>query len=113
MEQRLDVWKIFREEPFSVAMHPSGLLLAVGFADKLRLMNLLLDDIRTCHEFPIKQCREVKFSNGGSMFAAVNGNIITVFDLNTCDKLVELRGHNSKVKIVFITLGRPIYPVQY
>lgn len=97
VEQRLDIWKIFQEEPFSLAMHPSGLHLVVGFADKLRLMNLLMDDVRTCHEIPIKQCREVKFSNGGSMFAAVNGNVITVFDFNTYEKLVDLRGHNSKV----------------
>lgn len=97
VEQRLDLWKVFQEEPFSLAMHPSGLHLVVGFADKLRVMNLLMDDVRTSHEIPIKQCREVKFSNGGSMLAAVNGNVITVFDFNTYDKLSDLRGHNSKV----------------
>lgn len=97
LEQRLDLWKAFQEEPYSLAMHPSGLHIVVGFADKIRLMNLLMDDVRTCHEISIKQCREVKFSNGGSMFAAVNGNVVTVFDFNTYDKLADLRGHNSKV----------------
>lgn len=99
VEQRLDLWKAFQEEPYSLAMHPSGLHIVVGFADKIRLMNLLMDDVRTCHEISIKQCREVKFSNGGSMFAAVNGNVVTVFDFNTYDKLADLRGHNSKVKM--------------
>lgn len=97
VEQRLDLSKAFQEEPYSLAMHPSGLHLVVGFADKIRLMNLLMDDVRPCHEISIKQCREVKFSNGGSMFAAVNGNVVTIFDFNTYDKLADLRGHNSKV----------------
>lgn len=99
VEQRLDLWKAFQEEPFSLAMHPSGLHIVVGFADKIRLMNLLMDDVRPCHEISIKQCREVKFSNGGSMFAAVNGNVVTIFDFNTYDKLADLRGHNSKVRV--------------
>ncbi|CAB1098865.1 unnamed protein product [Ectocarpus sp. CCAP 1310/34] len=101
VEQRLDLWKVFQEEPYSLAMHPSGLHLVVGFTDKLRLMNLLMDDIRTYHEFSIKQCREVKFSKGGSMFAAVNGNVVTIFDFNTYDKLADLRGHNSKVRHLY------------
>lgn len=97
VEQRMYLWKSFEEEPLSLAMHPTGLHLIVGFADKLRLINILLDDMRICHEVPIKQCKEVKFSNGGSMFAVVNGNVITIFDFNTYDKLTDLRGHNSKV----------------
>lgn len=106
VEQRLDLWKAFQEEPFSLAMHPSGLHLVVGFADKLRLMNLLMDDVRTCHEIAIKQCREVKFSNGGNLFAAVNGNVITIFDFNTYNKIADLRGHNSKVTVILICRKR-------
>ncbi|CAM9161858.1 unnamed protein product [Discosporangium mesarthrocarpum] len=98
VEQHLELWKTFPEEPFSLTMHPSGLHVIVGFTDKLRLMNLLMDDIRTYREIAIKQCREVKFSNGGSMFAAVNGNVITVMDFNTYEKVADLRGHNSKVR---------------
>ena len=37
----VEITKTFSEDPFSVAFHPSGLHLLVGFADKLRLMNLL------------------------------------------------------------------------
>lgn len=112
VEQRLDIWKMFQEEPFSLAMHPSGLHLVVGFADKLRLMNLLMDDVRTCHEIPIKQCREVKFSNGGSMLAAVNGNVITIFDFNTYNKVADLRGHNSKVITVLVPSSTYMYSTE-
>ena len=55
----LDLWREFPEEAYSVALHPSGLSVLVGFSEKLRLMNLLIDDIRPCKEFMIRGCREV------------------------------------------------------
>ena len=34
------------DEPLCVAFHPSGNQLLVGFSDKLRMFNLLMDDVR-------------------------------------------------------------------
>jgi hypothetical protein len=59
--------KYFGEEAYSVAMHPSGLYVLVGFIDKLRLMNILMDDLRPVREFSIKSCREVPPSNSVSI----------------------------------------------
>lgn len=59
MESTLELAKYFTEEAFSVALHPSGLYILVGFSDKLRLMNLLIDDIRPFKEITIRGCREV------------------------------------------------------
>ena len=56
----MELYKEFAEEAYSVALHPSGLYILVGFSDKLRLMNLLIDDIRTFKEFTIRGCREVR-----------------------------------------------------
>ena len=58
-DSNLELYKEFAEEAFSIALHPSGLYICVGFSDKLRLMNLLIDDIRTFKEFPIRGCKEV------------------------------------------------------
>ncbi len=55
----LDMYKEFQEEAYSIALHPSGLFILVGFSEKLRLMNLLIDDIRPFKEFMIRGCREV------------------------------------------------------
>ena len=55
----LEQYKEFQEECYSIALHPSGLYILVGFSDKLRLMNLLIDDIRSFKEFTIRGCREV------------------------------------------------------
>uniref|UniRef100_A0A668W0X1 EML-like second beta-propeller domain-containing protein n=1 Tax=Oreochromis aureus TaxID=47969 RepID=A0A668W0X1_OREAU len=93
----LELYKEFQEEAYSVALHPTGLFILVGFSDRLRLMNLLIDDIRTFKEFTVRSCRECAFSNGGHMFAAVNGNIIQIYSVTSFDNILNLKGHNGKV----------------
>ena len=95
-----DVVKQFAEEIYSVALHPSGFHLVAGFADKLRLMNVLMNDIEQVLEFPLRACREVRFSNGGQYFAAVNGNVIQLFNTYTFENFMNLRGHNNKVQSI-------------
>uniref|UniRef100_A0A3Q4HXN8 Cilia and flagella associated protein 57 n=1 Tax=Neolamprologus brichardi TaxID=32507 RepID=A0A3Q4HXN8_NEOBR len=93
----LELCKEFQEEAYSVALHPTGLFILVGFSDRLRLMNLLIDDIHTFKEFTVRSCRECAFSNGGHMFAAVNGNIIQIYSVTSFDNILNLKGHNGKV----------------
>uniref|UniRef100_A0A3B1KGE5 Cilia and flagella associated protein 57 n=1 Tax=Astyanax mexicanus TaxID=7994 RepID=A0A3B1KGE5_ASTMX len=90
--------KEFQEESYSVALHPSGLFILVGFSDKIRLMNLLIDDIRAFKEFTVRGCRECAFSHGGHMFAAVNGNVIHIYSTTTFENVLNLKGHNGKVR---------------
>jgi len=99
-DKSTELVKVFQEEAFSVSFHPSGHYILVGFADKLRLMNVLMDDIRTYKEFGIKACRECMFSHGGQYFAAVNGNTIQIYNTYTCENIGNLRGHNGKVRTV-------------
>ncbi|XP_076829140.1 cilia and flagella associated protein 57 [Brachyhypopomus gauderio] len=96
----LELYKDFQEESYSVALHPSGLFILVGFSDKIRLMNLLIDDIRTIKEFTVRGCRECAFSQGGHMFAAVNGNVIHIYSTTTFDNVLNLKGHNGKVQSI-------------
>jgi len=92
--------KDFVEEAYSVALHPSGYLLSVGFADKLRLMTVLMEDLRVVKEFNIKACRECQFSNGGQLLAAVNGSTISVYSTYNGENVANLRGHNGKVSSI-------------
>jgi cilia- and flagella-associated protein 57 len=98
LDKTQELCKFFGEEAYSVAFHPSGFHLIVGFSDKLRLMNLLMEDLRTFKEIPIKGCRECRFSNGGQFFAAVNSNTVQVYKTYTCEVVCNLRGHQSKVR---------------
>ncbi|XP_072560503.1 cilia- and flagella-associated protein 57 isoform X2 [Paramormyrops kingsleyae] len=96
----LELYKGFQEEPYSVALHPLGIFMLTGFADKLCFMNLLTDDIRTFKEFSVRGCRECAFSHGGHMFAAVNGNIILIYSSVTFENTLSLKGHNGKVRSI-------------
>uniref|UniRef100_H3CPL1 Cilia and flagella associated protein 57 n=1 Tax=Tetraodon nigroviridis TaxID=99883 RepID=H3CPL1_TETNG len=95
----VDLCKEFQEEAFSVALHPTGLFILVGFLDKLRLMNLLISDIRIFKEFTVRGCRECAFSNGGHMFAAVSGNVIHIYS-PSFENILNLKGHSGKVRSV-------------
>ncbi|KAJ1552352.1 Cilia- and flagella-associated protein 57, partial [Nowakowskiella sp. JEL0078] len=90
--------KYFPEESYSVALHPSGLYALVGFSDKLRLMNLLIDELRLFREFALRGCRECRFSNGGHVFAAAFGSMIQIWSTWTFENIANLKGHNGKVK---------------
>jgi hypothetical protein len=65
----------------------------------VRIYHVILDDLRLCAEIPIKGCREMAFSHGGGLLAAVNGNVISVYLFHSGEKVVDLRGHNSKVRM--------------
>jgi len=64
-DKTLEVHAVFNEEAYSVAFHPSGFHIIVGFADKLKMMNVFANQIKHYKDITIKACREVQFSNGG------------------------------------------------
>ncbi|XP_022254877.1 cilia- and flagella-associated protein 57-like, partial [Limulus polyphemus] len=94
----LDVHKTFQEEVYCVALHPSGLFLVAGFKDKLRVLTVLIDDLRVEKEFPIRSCKECSFSNGGHIFAAVHGNVIQLFSSITYENFANFKGHNGSIR---------------
>ena len=103
VERTLEVYDFFNEEPFSVAFHPSGFHIVVGFADKLRMMNVFNKNIERYKDIPIRACSEVRFSNGGHLFAAVIGNYIKVFNFYTGESPpnMDYKSHSGKVKSIY------------
>jgi hypothetical protein len=65
VDRTCELHRTFADEIFSIAIHPTGLMVLVGFADKLRLMSVLMEDLKTIKELGIKGCRECCFSTGG------------------------------------------------
>uniref|UniRef100_A0A2K6FMU8 Cilia and flagella associated protein 57 n=1 Tax=Propithecus coquereli TaxID=379532 RepID=A0A2K6FMU8_PROCO len=96
----LELFKEYQEEAYTISLHPSGHFIVVGFADKLRLMNLLIDDIRSFKEYSVRGCRECSFSNGGHLFAAVNGNVIHIFTTTSLENISNLKGHTGKIRSI-------------
>lgn len=58
-EKIVEVSKYFTDAPQSVALHPSGLYVLVGFNDCLSLMTILIDNVRQFWSNSIRGCREV------------------------------------------------------
>ncbi|NXK61399.1 CFA57 protein, partial [Sylvietta virens] len=96
----LELCKEYLEEAYTVSLHPSGLFCLVGFADKLRFISLLYEDMHVFKEFAVKKCRECSFSNGGHLFAAVNGNVIQIYSSITFENVTNLKGHTGKVHAI-------------
>ena len=94
----LEMMKKFAEEALCLSFHPTGLMILVGFSDRLRLMYLMHNDIKSSHDIAIRGCRECCFSHGGHLFAAVNGNVVQVYSSVTFETLSHLKGHISKVR---------------
>ena len=59
MDNSLDMVKEFDEEAYTLAFHPSGHHLAVGFADKIRLINILISDLIPFKEINFKVFNEL------------------------------------------------------
>lgn len=93
----LELSQRFAETPLCVSLHPSGFHALVGFETSLQLLNVLLDSLRPFKDFPIRSCTEARFSHNGAMFAAANGNAISVFSTYTCAPVVSLRSHADRV----------------
>ena len=93
----LELSKEFEESVESVALHPNGNYVLAGFSDKLRLMNLLIDDIKTFREFQFKNSTSCSFSCGGHLLAAVSHNRIGVYSSVDFRNIVDLIGHDGKV----------------
>lgn len=99
-KMQCEIAKFFSDQPLSVSFHPNGCAIIAGFAEKLRFMAITINDIVTHREFPIRGCKECKFSHGGQYFAAVNGNNVQVYSSYTFKNLVNLRSPGQRIKTV-------------
>lgn len=85
--------------PLSVSLHPTGQLIAVGYADRLRLQAVLLDGFKTVSEWALAGCREVCFSPGGDLIAAADpsSHAIRIWSTYTGEARGELLRHTAPV----------------
>jgi WD40 repeat protein len=95
-----EIAKFFAEQPTCISFHPNGGCIVVGFTEKIRYMAITINDIVTQREFPIRGCRECRFSHGGQYFAAVNANTVQIYSSYTFKSLVNLRSPGQRVKTI-------------
>eukprot|EP01065_Artemidia_motanka_P034935 TRINITY_DN42917_c0_g1_i1.p1 TRINITY_DN42917_c0_g1~~TRINITY_DN42917_c0_g1_i1.p1 ORF type:complete len:1570 (+),score=476.77 TRINITY_DN42917_c0_g1_i1:633-4712(+) len=112
VKKRVEIDYDAKEKVYSIACHPSGLMLAVGFQRQLSIFIMLAHDLHRCYELPtVKQCREVRYSHGGQYLACVSNPPyvrISVFDAYTFLPLgyresqsgIALTGHSASVQSI-------------
>jgi WD40 repeat protein len=92
----------FSEEPTCCALHPSGMQVVIGFKERLRLYNVLMDGLRPFREMGLKHCKEVRYSNGGQYFAVAVGINVMIFPSYTFEPGAPLHqpftGHIQPVR---------------
>eukprot|EP01105_Mastigella_eilhardi_P012781 TRINITY_DN2918_c0_g1_i4.p1 TRINITY_DN2918_c0_g1~~TRINITY_DN2918_c0_g1_i4.p1 ORF type:complete len:1229 (+),score=377.24 TRINITY_DN2918_c0_g1_i4:296-3688(+) len=94
----VEVLKTFTEEVYSVAIHPMGHHLVAGFQDQIKFFNILMDDIQSVFEFEVRGCREIRFNQGGNLFAAAQGFTIYVYSTYTLESVASLKGHSHRIR---------------
>jgi len=88
------------EEATAVAFHPSGFHVLAAVGDKLMFMNVLSNSISLYHEVVHKNVREIRFSNGGHLFAVGVGSYTLIYNFYTSSNPPNLKciGHSGQLK---------------
>lgn len=62
-------------------------------------MTVLMDDLKPVREYPVKGCRECRFSTGGQFFAATDptNHTVKVWATFSGEQVAELSRHANKV----------------
>ena len=90
----------YPEECLTIAFHPSGLHLIVALQDKVLMCNVLSSQIEFYKQIPIKGCNEIRFANGGHLFACVfNEKNVHVYNFYTGDSPpnMQFQGHMGRI----------------
>lgn len=87
---QLEICELFNDEAYSVALHPSGFHLIVGFTDRVRMMNVFQKSLKSYQTIAIKGCREIRFSNGGHLFACASQSNINVYKFYTGENTQDM-----------------------
>lgn len=78
------------------------MFVAVGFSDKMHLMEILLDTLKTIKSYDLLKCDEIVFSHQGHSLACASEKLITVISMFSFCALGTLKV-NSKLKTETVT----------
>ena len=95
---------VLSDETLAVAFHPSGFHVICSLVDKISIYNVLGQEFSSQpRTLQIKACKEIKFSNGGHLFACAYGtNAIWVYNFYTedCPQYYQCKGHVNRVRCI-------------
>ena len=89
------------DSPTAVALGPCGLQTLVAFKDKIRVYFVLIDKLKLHRDILVKNCRDVKYSNGSKFFAVAASVNVYLYDSTRFTQLMNFQGHMMTVKCLF------------
>lgn len=71
----------------TVAIHPAGYYMAVGYLDRIRLFHILHNGTWFFRNIDIRNCSKIKFSTGGQWFAAADSKHLYLYNSYTLQRI--------------------------
>ncbi|GFT64316.1 cilia- and flagella-associated protein 57 [Nephila pilipes] len=87
----------FKDPVLGLAIHPSGLYLALGFSFYVRICIILYNKLLDCKMLNSKDFSRMTFSCGGHLLAVASHTRIEVYDFLTLVRLAKLEGHAGRI----------------
>ena len=89
------------DSPTAVALHHTGNTVLVAFKDKIRVYHVLVDKLKLYRDVLVKNCKDIKYSNGGKYFAAAASVNVFLYDASRYTQLMNFQGHMMTVKCLY------------
>lgn len=74
-----------------------GFYLAIAQIDKVKIVHIMDSEFRDYREIDIKNCKQVKFSNGGHLLTCVDNKDINVFNFFNYSRPHKMQSPSGKV----------------
>ncbi|XP_015903348.2 cilia- and flagella-associated protein 57-like [Parasteatoda tepidariorum] len=87
----------FKDEILSMALHPTGLYVAIGFKYYARVCTIVCNGLKDKKTLKVESCSKISFSNGGQYLVLANDFCMSVYRFVTFSLLAKLAGHAGLV----------------
>lgn len=96
---KVELVKKYQFHISALALHPTGMFVAIGFSDQLHLMEILLSTLKTVKTFDFPNCDEIVFSHQGHLLACAYNSIITIVSVFSFCVLGSLKVTKFAIKL--------------
>lgn len=100
IENNIEVITYYPEQANSVSIHPNGLYLVACFPSCIKVMSILLNEIKEFWDYNTRGAKSCRFSYGGNYFAAIAGIDVIVFDTWSLEPIAALKVASARIKFL-------------
>ncbi|XP_055921379.1 cilia- and flagella-associated protein 57-like [Eupeodes corollae] len=94
---KTELVKTFEVEVTVLELYASGQYAAVGFIDKVKIMQIFMEDMNLLKIYKFPKSKDIKFSYSGHLMATAYENNIAITSVFTLDTLRIMKGHSGSV----------------